>query len=224
MGVAADSHANARNGASPLRTCVVTRAELAPEALVRFVLDPQGIVVADLGCRLPGRGVWVSCSKAAVAAAVKTKAFNRSLKTQAQVPADLGDIVERQLAKRCCDALSLANKAGLVVTGHAKVEAAIASGTPWAIVHGHDASIDGSNRLNRQYFAMCRDANRPVRVVLTLSIEQMSLALGRSNVVHAALKTGGVTGLFLSEVERFQRFTSGKLDTAGNPTALEPIG
>ena len=219
MRVASDSHASARKGESPLRTCVVTRSQLAPEDLIRFVLDPQGIVVADLGNRLPGRGVWVICDKASVATAVKIKAFSRGLKQHAQAPADLADIVERQLLRRVCEALSLANTAGLVVTGHDKVEQQIAAGTPVALLHGHDASHDGINRLNRQYNAMSRDARRPARIVLDLSIEQMSLALGRSNVVHAALKTGGVAGFFLSEVGRFQRFTAGKPDTADSRAA-----
>ena len=221
MGAAADSHANARKGESPLRTCVVTRAELTPAELIRFVLDPAGTVVADLGCRLPGRGVWVGASKATVAAAVKTKAFSRGLKQNAVAPADLPDIVERLLVKRVCDALSLANKAGLVLTGTGKVEGAIGNGTAHVLLHGHDAASDGVNRLNRQYFAMSRDANKQPLILLDLSIEQLSLALGRSNVVHAALKTGGVTGFFLSEVERLQRYRSEKPDTAVNP-AVNP--
>ena len=221
MGVAADSTATARKGESPVRTCAVTRAERAPAELIRFVLDPGGVVVADLACRLPGRGVWVLCNKATVAAAVKAKAFSRGLKQNAAAPADLPDIVERLLVKRVCDALSLVNKAGLLVTGHAKVENAIGNGAAHVLVHGHDASRDGINRLDRQYNAMSRDAGRAPRIVLDLSIEQLSLALGRSNVVHAALKTGGVTGFFLSEVERLQRYRSEKPDTAVIP-AVNP--
>ena len=222
MGAAADSNADERDertGAGPLRTCVVTRVQRPPDEMLRFVLDPQGGIVVDLACRLPGRGVWVTGTKAAVATAVKTKAFSRSLKQPAPAPADLAEIIERLMLKRVCDTLSLANKAGLVITGFSKVEKAIACGTACALAHAHDASSDGSNRLNRQYFAMSRDADQPARVVLELSVDQLSLALGRSNVVHAALETGGVTGFFLSAVERLQRFKAGKPDAAALPTA-----
>jgi len=39
----------------PQRTCVVSRKPAAETELIRFVLDPEGRVVADLKRRLPGR-------------------------------------------------------------------------------------------------------------------------------------------------------------------------
>lgn len=214
MGVAADNEADAPGSEGPVRTCVVTRAEHPVAGLLRFALSPDGAVVPDLASRLPGRGVWVTCSKPVLAKAVKTQAFSRGFKQPANASPDLPDVVERLLVKRVLDALSLANKAGLLVAGHAKVEAAIASGQPVALVQASDASPDGTVRLQRQFQAMCRDAGRTPRVVRNLSIEQLSLALGRENVVHAALKTGGVADLFLTEADRLQRFQAETLDSA----------
>ena len=48
------------------RTCVVTRAVKPVDELIRFVTAPDGAVVADLKRRLPGRGVWVTATRAAV--------------------------------------------------------------------------------------------------------------------------------------------------------------
>lgn len=214
MGVAADNEADAPGSKGPVRTCVVTRTEHPVTELLRFALAPDGTVVPDLATRLPGRGVWVTCARSAVAKAVKTQAFSRGFKLPAKAPPDLPDLVERLLLKRVLDALSLANKAGLLVAGHAKVEAAIASGQPVALIQAGDASPDGAVRLQRQFQAMCRDAGRTPCVVRNLSIDQLSLALGRENVVHAALKTGGVADLFLSEADRLQRFQAEKLDSA----------
>ena len=44
------------------RTCIVTRAKLPPDELLRFVLAPDGQVVPDLKRKLPGRGVWVQAT------------------------------------------------------------------------------------------------------------------------------------------------------------------
>jgi len=41
--------------AGPLRTCIATGEEGAPERMIRFVVGPEGDVVPDLARRLPGR-------------------------------------------------------------------------------------------------------------------------------------------------------------------------
>lgn len=210
MDATADTDAIVPADDGPLRTCVVTRGQHPVADLVRFVQGPDGAIVPDLAGRLPGRGVWVCCDAQSVTTAVKTRAFNKSLKREAQAAADLPDLVERLLLKRACNLLSIANKAGLVVAGNAKVDAAIANGLPLALLHGADCAADGVDKLDRRFHAMCRDSGREPRIVRNLTIEQLSLALGRSNVVHAALMMGGAADLFLSEAERHRRFTTGK--------------
>jgi predicted RNA-binding protein YlxR (DUF448 family) len=81
----AQDHDEGVDATGSLRRCVVTRKELAPDDLLRFVLDPSGAVVPDLARKLPGRGVWVTADKASVAQAVKANAFAKSLKRQATV-------------------------------------------------------------------------------------------------------------------------------------------
>lgn len=194
---------------APLRTCVVTREQKSPEELIRFVPSPDGQIVPDVTRRLPGRGVWVTAERGLVAEAVKRKAFARSLKRQVSVPPDLPDVVERLLVKRAIDALSLANKAGLVTTGFTRIEAAIASGSVAALLHGQEAAADGVGKLNRRFQAVCKQIGKPAPIIQELTVEQMSLALGRSNVVHAALSAGGAATNFLNEVDRVTRYRSG---------------
>src|SRR5882724_10434331 len=127
----------------PLRQCAVSRAQKPPEELIRFVAGPDGAIVPDLARRLPGRGVWVDATRQAVAVAVRKGAFGRSLKRQVSVSSDLPAHVERLMTRRLVDALSIANKAGLVVAGFAKVDEKIMREKATALVHAADAAADG---------------------------------------------------------------------------------
>jgi uncharacterized protein len=195
--------------AGSLRRCILTRVERDPADLLRFVADPEGRLVPDLSRKLPGRGVWVTADKASVAAATEAKAFAKSLKRAVAVAPDLPQAVETLFVRRVLEALSLANKAGLVTTGFEKVEAFISGGRAAVLLQGSDAAEDGKRRLDRKFTAIQRDSGKAAPVVDWLIIEQLSLAIGRSNVVHAALKQGGATQRFLREAERLRRYRSG---------------
>lgn len=214
-------------GCGPERTCVATRTRHAPEDLIRFVRAPDGAIVPDLAGRLPGRGVWVSCTRDAVATAVRNNAFARSLKAAVNVPADLDALLEALMVRRTADALSLAVKAGQVVTGFTKVEIAIARGQLGVLMHASDAATDGRGKLDRKLagvLAAAREAaaggdpRGGVPIVDVLSTAEMSLATGRSNVVHAALMKGGAAWNFTKEAERLRRYRS----NAGSTAAIEP--
>ena len=192
-----------------LRRCIVTRAERPPDELIRFVADPEGRIVPDLARRLPGRGVWVTATKSDVEAGVKAKSFSRSLKREVEVPGDLAQTVEALFIRHALAALSLAKKAGLVCTGFEKVESLLDSGRAVALVHGADAAEGGRRKLDRKFTAIMRDRGGSTPIVDWLTIEQLSLAIGRSNVVHAGLTRGGATKRFLSEAKRLKRYRSG---------------
>jgi len=202
----------AGRGRKPVRTrlCAVTRTELPVDELIRFVVGPDERIFPDLACRLPGRGVWVAATHGSVAKAVKTKAFARSLKRTVAVGEDLADEVARLLHRRLPEALALANKAGLVVAGFSKVEEAIASGRLATLIHASDASHDGVAKLDGKYARLARlgaaATARPPRIDRSLSSAELSLALGRSNVIHAALTAGGAANRFERESERLERY------------------
>ena len=187
-----------------LRRCAVERVEKRTTDLIRFVRGPDGRIVPDLARRLPGRGVWVTATRQALAAAVKSHAFAHSLRCQTEVPLDLPDMVERLMRRRLADALSLANKAGTVITGFAKVETAITTGTAYILVHASDAAEDGIRKLEARYRA--RTGPRALRPISELVGAELSLALGRPNVVHAALAESGAARRAVSEAGRLRRF------------------
>jgi predicted RNA-binding protein YlxR (DUF448 family) len=190
----------------PLRLCALSRARKPPEELIRFVAGPDGAVVPDLARRLPGRGVWVDATRASVAAAVRQKVFSRSLKRQVTVPADLPALVERLMAKRLAEALSLANKAGLVVAGFAKVEELIARGRAAALIHAAEAAPDGVALLDRQFKGLHSPGGQAGEIIGELTGAELSLAMGRPNVIHAAAAGGGATNRLIEEARRLRRY------------------
>ena len=196
-------------GDSPLRLCVVTRAQCSPDDLIRFAQAPDGTIVPDLARRLPGRGVWVSATRACVSEAVNTKAFSRSLKRQAKTDPALADLVERLLTKRVLEAISLSNKAGQVVFGFTKVDALVAGGQAIALLHGREAAADGRQKLDRKFQAIMADKDQPAVILDGLATQELSLAIGRENVVHAALAEGGASRRVIKEAERLLRYRSG---------------
>ncbi|HLG85954.1 MAG TPA: RNA-binding protein [Alphaproteobacteria bacterium] len=189
--------------AEPERTCIVTKAKADPEALIRFVLSPEGEVVPDLRHKLPGRGVWVSARADVIETAVKRQAFGRAFRAEVKVPPRLAEEIDVLLAQICLQALSLAKKAGQVVAGFFKVEAAIATGRVIGLVHARDASPDGGRKLSH---ALMRASSEPRPEIKSFTSEQLSLALGSTNVVHAALTEGAASAAFLSHCRRLARY------------------
>lgn len=191
-----------------IRTCIVTRAKLDPDELLRFVLGPDGEVVPDLKRKLPGRGVWVQATAAAVAEAVRRKAFARAFKAPALASADLTAQVDALLEKDALQSLAMCNKAGLIVAGAFKVETDIAREAPAALIHARDGSPDGVRKLAGALGRRGEAAKATPRIELFAS-SQLDLALGRANVIHAALRKGAASVAFLARCRRLSHYRAG---------------
>lgn len=140
-----------------------------------------------------------------MAQAVKKQLFSRGLREKAVASPDLPDLVETLLARDAAQGLALANKAGLVVTGFAKVEAAIASGKIAALVHARDGAPDGKRKLRqalRRRFGQGSQKMPAPPEFEILTIDEMDSALGRGNVVHVALQQGPAAKVFLASARR----------------------
>jgi len=191
----------------PVRRCALTRARRPKEELIRFVLGPDGTIVPDLKERLPRRGVWLTASKDCVAEAAKRNAFSAALKTKVSVKPDLAELVDRLLAETALSGLALANKAGQVVFGFAKIEEAIAKGEIIALLHAKEASEDGCRKLDGKFRAESRD--RWLAPSHAFSTDELGLASGRTNVIHAALIQGGAALALLAAASRLERYRKG---------------
>jgi predicted RNA-binding protein YlxR (DUF448 family) len=201
----------------PERTCIVTRTVHPAAELIRFVMGPDGTVVPDLKHRLPGRGVWVSARADAVAEAVRRKLFARGLKAPAQASEALVGEIEAALRRDLRQALALANKAGAVVTGFAKVEAAIQSGQAVALVHAAEAAPDGVRKLAAALRKRLAETISGFPIIDDLPGAELDLALGRSNVIHAGLIAGAGSEGCLACWRRLRSFSGSSASKACAP-------
>jgi predicted RNA-binding protein YlxR (DUF448 family) len=196
------------------RTCIVTRARLAPEALLRFVLGPSNEVVPDLRRKLPGRGVWVQATRDAVAEAVRRKAFARGFKAPANAPADLAEQVDALMERDALQSLAMANKAGLALAGAFKVETEIASARPAALIEASDGSPDGARKIAAALMRRWGEEAAGTPRVELFASSQLDLALGRTNVIHAALRRGAASDAFLARCRRLAAYRAGGMAEA----------
>jgi predicted RNA-binding protein YlxR (DUF448 family) len=202
----------------PERTCIVTRRKSSPDAMIRFVLGPGTVVVPDIRRKLPGRGVWVTARSETVAEAVRRRAFARSFKTQVEASESLPAEIDALLAEDCLRSLSMANKAGGVVTGYTKVEAAILAGEVVALIHAVDGSTEGKRKLDRA-IRKTESGNRCELPIELFRSDQLDLALGRANVIHAALILGAASLAFVARCRKLAlyRFGSPPAETSDPP-------
>lgn len=194
------------------RTCIVTREALPVEAMIRFVVSPDGEVVPDLRRRLPGRGVWVTASAEKVALAERKQLFARGFGEAVKVPPGLSDRVGDLLRQGSVAALSLARKAGTAVSGFAKVEAALQKGGVSALIHAAGADGDSTSKLD----GAARRRDPAVPVIGLYTGEELDLAFGRPNVVHAALLAGPASDNVLARLRYIARYLGGD-GGAGSP-------
>ena len=205
-----------------MRMCAVTRAVRPIGELIRFVVSPQGEVMADLKRKLPGRGLWVSASHQVVAEAVRRHQFGKGFKRDVRVAPTLVADTEALLVRSVIEALAMAAKAGQVISGFSKVEGALeqrqAQNSVKALIHAADGAADGIRKLDavvRQNTAN-NGESREFPVVPALTSEQLDLALGRSNVIHAALLAGPASKTFLLRSQVLVRYRMADDDkTAG---------
>lgn len=155
--------------------------------MIRFVAAPDGTVVPDLRRKLPGRGCWVAAEKSLVAKAAARNLFAKALKAPLTVAPDLAELVDSLMATSVLGTLGLARKAGAVALGATKVEAAVRSGKAIAVVHAIDASPDGVRKILAARNAAAHASGHSVPAFKLFSENEMSLALGATNVIHAAL-------------------------------------
>jgi hypothetical protein len=167
----------------------------------------------------------VSASRDVVAEAVRRHQFSKGFKRDVRVAATLATDTENLLSQSAVEALAMAAKAGRVVSGFTKVEAALTArqggSAVAALIHASDGAADGIRKLDA--LARQNAGNRAeipgFPVIAALTSAELDLALGRSNVVHAALLAGPASRTFLSRSQTLVRYRLADADkTAGTAT------
>ncbi len=184
-----------RDDTGPERKCIATGAVLPTARMIRFVVGPDGQAVPDVLGKLPGRGIWVSSERAALETAVAKKLFSRSAKQPVTVPEGLVAEVERQIARRVVDLISLARKGGRAVAGYEKVKDWLQKEEARVLIQASDGSERGKTKLSTPYGG---------RFIGWLTADELGLAFGRQTVIHGALASGGLTDRIVEEAARLK--------------------
>jgi predicted RNA-binding protein YlxR (DUF448 family) len=176
---------------APLRTCIATGEQAAPERMIRFVVGPDGDVVPDLARRLPGRGMWVQASRAAVERAVTRRLFAKAARAAVKAADDLPERVEHLLLERALADLGRARRAGRAVAGFVKVEQMIGHGRAGLLVVASEADGDGMGKLRASGLPIARlgDAGALGRL------------FGREHTVYVAIARDDAGGAFIGRIE-----------------------
>ena len=194
------------------RTCIVTREVMDPSEMIRFVAGPDGSVVPDLKRNLPGRGVWVAAKRSCVEQAVSKSAFARGLKTKVKADPNLPDLVENLLLEAALGALGFARKAGQCITGAGKVDGLIRGGKAIAVLHATDGSEDGLRKVSQAVHAAEVEGGegaarrKRAKIWRIFSSTQLNMALGATNVIHAALIDGAAARNFAIRAAKLSNY------------------
>lgn len=192
----------------PIRRCIVSGERLPQENMIRFVLDPEAQVTPDLRAKLPGRGMWVRADRMAIEQAVRKSLFAKAMRCKATADAGLTILLERLLAERCIELLSLARRAGQAIAGFEKVRSALSELDTVVFVTASDGAEDGRKKLTNRVDS--------IPMVDVLARTELALAFGRADCVHAVLKRGGLAVQFVAETGRLSGFRKTILDASAN--------
>lgn len=179
----------------PERKCIVSGDAQSKLGLIRFVVGPDGQIVADILGKLPGRGLWVSANRASLDEAVQKGLFSKAARQKVTVPEGLIQDIEAQLARRTVDLISLARKGGTAVAGYEKVKDWLLKDYADVLVQSSDGSERGKSKLSTPYGGV---------FIGWLTSDELGLAFGRQTVIHAALASGGLTSRIVEEAQRLK--------------------
>ena len=194
----------------PLRQCIVTRERYPKEVMIRFVAGPDGVLAADLQARLPGRGAWVIADRPAIETAIKKQLFARALEAPVKVPDDFTQRIEALLTRRCLELLGQSLGAGELLLGSGAIQSAARRGEVAVAIEACDGAPDGRRKMLASLKAgglLGQKLNQGKAMVIgCFSSMELSLALGRQNVIHAALPAGGFANRLMAEARRLEGF------------------
>lgn len=173
------------------RRCIVTGENMPKDALLRFVVGPEGSVQLDAAEKLPGRGLWLRADRDIIDLACAKGAFSRAAKAKVGVPEDLAGSVEKLLRRRCLDLIGMARRAGEFVGGYEKVKAFLDSGRAGLLLEASDA---GRQKL--------RARSIETAVAFCFNSAELGEAAGRDKLVHAAIAKGKLADRIFCEAAR----------------------
>ena len=192
----------------PIRRCILSGERDERGRLIRLALSPDGAVLPDVAARAPGRGAWIAPDRQALEKAIEKHKFKgalfRAFKSgDISWPDDLPGRIAQALQRQVLDRLGLEARASTLLTGSDRISDAIAAGRVRLLIHAGDASGDGKRKLDGRLLA----AGREKGVELPCGRAELSLALGRENVVHAALVDKAAADRVSAVLQRWRSYS-----------------
>jgi hypothetical protein len=186
-------------------------------------LGPDGVVAPDVRERAGGRGAWIGVHRTSLEAAQQRgklkPALARAFKTgSVTVPEDLPERIESALRQATLDRLGLEAKAGNLVIGGEKIETALRKGQVHLLIHAADAGADGTAKLD-QALRVGSDREQLQGLVFPADRTILSLALGRQNVVHAAVLDRAAAARLRAAIDRWGAFIGRDAGLGAAPAA-----
>ncbi len=213
--------------ADPIRKCILSGDRESRGELIRLALGPDGRILPDVRAKAPGRGAWIGVTQRdleqAIAKGRLRGALARAFKSgDLTIPDDLPMLIATALQKATLDRLGLAARAGHVVIGSERIEAAARSGRLALLFHAADASVDGNRKLDSAWRVGSDAEGSDLRgLVLPIGRAILSLALGRENVVHGGLTDPDAARRLRETLDRWLYFIGPDQDTVACETASQ---
>lgn len=173
--------------------------------MIRFVLSPDRVLIADLAARLPGRGIWLS-ARADVIQGARTKgAFARAARGAVTVPPDLLSGLIAALQRRIADHIGLARRAGQAVSGFERAREWLGAGRAALVIEAADGSPEERVRFLGRHAAGAGG----VAVIAPLPAARLGAIFGRERAVHVAVAPGRLAQRLLADAGRLAGLQDG---------------
>ncbi|MXO85881.1 DUF448 domain-containing protein [Altererythrobacter aurantiacus] len=221
-------------GSEPERRCILTGATAGRSVLVRLAVSPAGLVLPDAQGKAPGRGAWISVSRAALEESLRNgklrggllRAFKGGPKDiKLEIPDNLADRVEQALTRSLLDRLGLELRCGNAVLGTQRIDKAARQGKVALLLHAADASEDGRRALDQAWRVGSDEEGSGKRGRdLPLDRTALSVALGRDNVVHLALVDRQAAWRVEESLARLQNFQGATAPRGRQDGVAAPAG
>jgi predicted RNA-binding protein YlxR (DUF448 family)/ribosomal protein L30E len=193
------------SGNEPQRSCIYCRTVKNKGELLRFVLSPDRILVPDLQEKLPGRGAYTCMKISCLRGAAEKKQFSRAFKGEVR-EADAAGLISRvavRIEERIASYLSLANKAGKVVSGTDMVLDAMKHRSLGIVFIASDISVDIGAKVKAQTLRV------GVESISIFDKDRLGALIGKGLRSVVAVEGSGFIRSLRQEMEKYRNFFEG---------------
>jgi predicted RNA-binding protein YlxR (DUF448 family)/ribosomal protein L30E len=193
------------SGNEPQRSCIYCRTVKNKGELLRFVLSPDRILVPDLQEKLPGRGAYTCMKISCLRGAAEKKQFSRAFKGEVR-EADAAGLISRVallIEERIASYLSLANKAGKVVSGTDMVLDAMKHRSLGIVFIASDISVDIGAKVKGQLL------RAGVESISIFDKDRLGALIGKGLRSVVAVEGSGFIRSLRQEMEKYRNFFEG---------------